>query len=250
MRIIKYQKYRKNTYLIKTSEEDLILYDDIIIKNELLLRNKITKEEIEKIKKENEALDCYYRGLDYLGRKMRSKKEVEDYLKKTYSKKDIDETIKLLEKEGYLNDFKYIEAYLNDALKFSNDGPLKIKNKLINLGIKEEVIDDYLKNISSLVWIKKCEKLLEKKLNSYHKDSRNTKILKAKNYLITCGYPSFLINDVIGNLEVKINPLGVKKEYQKIKEKLSKKYDSNKLDFYVKMKMKQKGYSDDEINFL
>ena len=41
MKILKYKKGKKNEYKIMTDEGEYILYDDIIIKYELLLKKEI-----------------------------------------------------------------------------------------------------------------------------------------------------------------------------------------------------------------
>ena len=79
MHIIKYQKDKKNTYLVTIDDNSYSLYDDIIIKFSLLLKKEISKKELMEILKANEELKCYYKALNYISRKMRTKKELEKY---------------------------------------------------------------------------------------------------------------------------------------------------------------------------
>ena len=46
MKILKYKKGKRNEYQILTDEKEYTLYDDIIIKHELLLKKEITKKEL------------------------------------------------------------------------------------------------------------------------------------------------------------------------------------------------------------
>ena len=60
MKILKYKKGKKNEYKILTDDGEYILYDDIIIKHELLLKKEINKKEWDSIIKENNLLKAYY----------------------------------------------------------------------------------------------------------------------------------------------------------------------------------------------
>ena len=128
MHIIKYQKDKKNTYLVTIDDNSYSLYDDIIVKFSLLLKKEISKKELMEILKANEELKCYYKAVNYISRKMRTKKELEKYLSKEFIKEDIDKAIEKLKKEKYLDEEMYLKAYINDSLRFSMDGKLKIKN--------------------------------------------------------------------------------------------------------------------------
>ena len=112
MKILKYKKYKGNEYKILTDEKEYILYDDIIIKHELLLKKEIKNQEWESILKENNLLKAYYDGLKAVSTKLRTEKELQTLLrKKEYSNKEIDYAICRLTKEGYLNNLIYIAQW-------------------------------------------------------------------------------------------------------------------------------------------
>ena len=90
MKILKYKKGRKNEYKILTDEKEYILYDDIIIKHELLLKKEINPQEWDLILKENNLLKAYYEGLKAINTKLRTEKELKAILtKKDYQTKEI-----------------------------------------------------------------------------------------------------------------------------------------------------------------
>ena len=104
MKILKYKKGKKNEYKIMTDEGEYILYDDIIIKYELLLKKEINKKEWESILKENHLLKAYYEGLKAINTKLRTEKELRTILrKKEFSEKEINYALERLNKDGYLN---------------------------------------------------------------------------------------------------------------------------------------------------
>lgn len=248
MQITKYKKAKKNTYLVTIDNNEYLLYDDIIVKYTLLLKKEITKNDLERILKDNQELKCYYKSLDYLSKKMRSKKEVIKYLEKNlFTKEEINKTIIKLTNEKYLDEENYLNAYLSDSLRFSNDGSLKIKQKLINLGLNKDLIINKLSLVEDHIWQEKCDKLALKKAKSNSKDSKQVILLKIKNFLINNGYELKYINNSLAKLNIETNLNNLEKEYEKIKAKLSKKYVGSNLDFQVKMKLLNKGYTNEEI---
>ena len=179
---------------------------------------------------------------------MRSKKEVIKYLEKNlFTKEEINKTIIKLTNEKYLDEENYLNAYLSDSLRFSNDGSLKIKQKLINLGLNKDLIINKLSLVEDHIWQEKCDKLALKKAKSNSKDSKQVILLKIKNFLINNGYELKYINNSLAKLNIETNLNNLEKEYEKIKAKLSKKYVGSNLDFQVKMKLLNKGYTNEEI---
>ena len=166
MYINKYKKVGKNKYKVYFEREEITLYEDIILKHNLLIKKDISLEELDEIIKENKDYDAYNIALNYIEVKMRSKKEIRDYLKrKEYDNKIINDVINKIEALGLLNENAYIKAYINDKINLSYDGPFKIKRNLLDLNFKEEDIDNYLYKIDDNIWKDKIIKLIDKKKN-------------------------------------------------------------------------------------
>ena len=87
MKIESYKKLKNGKYrLLFDNSETLDVYEDVILKLELLLKKNISESLKQKILEENEKQDVYAVGLKYIDTRVRSKKEVIDYLKrKEYS---------------------------------------------------------------------------------------------------------------------------------------------------------------------
>jgi len=248
MKIIKYTKLKNNQYQVDFDKESLILYDDIIIQYELLLKKYIKEDEFLKLKEENSSLKGYYLALKYLNYKMRTKKEIKDYLKKKgISDVSIEESIEKLEKQDYINDDKYTKFYINDSVKFSLNGPNLILQKLKEIGIKKETILQYLDKIPAEIWQEKIEKLIAKKVASNHSYSKRNLKNKLILFLQTKGYSKEMVWDNIENIQMPNDPSIIKKEKEKLERKLSRKYDGASLSYQVKMKLLQKGFASDEI---
>lgn len=134
---------------------DIITYDEVIIKLNLL--NEINID-IEKIYEENKYFEEYFKILKMIERKKRTKKEIDNIL---VNKNILTE----LENKGYIDDKKYVIAYLHDKLLLTNYGPLKLKYNLLKLGIDEELVNEELNKIDKSIFLNKLDKLNNKSIN-------------------------------------------------------------------------------------
>ena len=240
MKIIKYQKLNGNKYNVYLDNgEKIKLYEDIIIKEELLLTKEI--DDIDKLLELNSKYEIYEISLKYINTKIRSIKEMKDYLfKKGYSEIDINNTIDKLIKKGYLNDDYYSKCYITDRMNLSNDGPLKIKKHLDELEIPYPVYSKYLKDFNYSLQKEKVNDYISKKLKSNRKSRymfKNSMIVN----LVNLGYDKELVNECLYHIYVDDKD-NLVKEKEKIRKKLEKKYSGDELEYKIKQKLYQKGY--------
>ena len=219
-----------------------MLYEDVILKNNLLYNKDITLEILEKIMNENIYYEAYDLSLSFIEKKLRTKKEVINYLEdKGFNKRVIDETIKKLESVNLLNVRAYVEAFINDKVNLGNSGPYKIKKDLVNLGIDEDEINEYLNTISEDIWLSKLDKIVDKKMVSL----KNKSLFMIKNKLnmdlAIMGYDKDMINEVLSKL-TKNDGEAMKKEMEKAYNKYSKKYEGDALKWQIKNHLYRKGY--------
>jgi regulatory protein len=250
MEIKSFKKEKGNKYkIIFKDNTDIILYDDVIVKYNLLINKIIDNKKIEEIVSYNNNLDAYYIALKYINKKMCTKLEIEKYLaKKDFNQEIIKETINKLENNKAIDEKLYVKSYCNDKINFSNIGPNKIATKLSLLGIKKEEIYDYLETIDKNIWLNKINKLIDKKIKSNKNYSVSLLKNKILNSLINDGYDKNMIIDVLNNKNIEVNTNIILKEYNKQKNKLVKKYDGEALEFQIKLKLKSKGFSNEEID--
>ncbi len=248
MKIKKFKKTKDDIYeLLLENNEKLILYEDIILKNDLLIKKEIDESIISKLKKENDYSSVYNLCIKYISFKMRCKNEIKKYLlRKNISNEIIENVVSKLEKEGYINDKKYAEFYVKDKFKLSSSGPLKIKKELTSFGIKEEIIDYSINNIEKINWEEKLQKLISKKL-SLTKGSKKEKENKIISYFYNLGYDCTMIQDIMQDLDVKSDIHKLKKEYDLLIKKYSRKYNGNELNYIILNKLMMKGYTKKDI---
>ena len=242
MKILKYKKISRGRYKLTTDTSELVLYEDVILKNNLLYNKDITLEILEKIMNENIYYEAYDLSLSFIEKKLRTKKEVINYLEdKGFNKRVIDETIKKLESVNLLNVRAYVEDYVNDKVNLGNSGPYKIKKELVNLGIDEEEINEYLNTISEDIWLSKLDKIVDKNMVSL----KNKSLFMIKNKLnmdlAIMGYDKDMINEVLSKL-TKNDGEAMKKEMEKAYNKYSKKYEGDALKWQIKNHLYRKGY--------
>ena len=248
MKINKFKKIGSNKYKIYFDNESLIVYEDVILKYNLLYKKDIDNELLIEINKENYKSSIYDVSIKYISVRMRSKKELEEYLKKKkYDQKDIEETIKRLQSQDLLNDEKFAKSYINDKLYLTNYGLTKIKNDLLKLGVEEYIIDAIVNNIDLQVINDKLSKIIDKELKINSKLPTNKLNNKIINRCINLGYNSEDILNILNDKNIEGNS-NIEYDYKKIYEKYKNKYDEYKLNAVIKSKLYQKGYTIDEIN--
>ena len=246
MKIVKYQKLKTNKYKVFLENEDTItLYDQVILDNNLLLAKEI--DDIDKILKQNDYFDAYFLSIKYISRKLRTKKEIFNYLHNKFDIDIINDTIKRLEKEGYLNEDIYIKSYINDQVNLTNNGYYKILRDLKNNGLDEEKILSYLDTIDNQIWIDKAKKIIDKSIKNNNKYS--SKHLKEKLLydLNNKGYNNSDIIELVNKIDIKDDIEVLEKEYKKLYIKLSRKHSGKELELQLLNKLMSKGFNYSDI---
>lgn len=244
MKIKKYKKLARGQYSIILDDDSILnLHEDLILKYDLLLTKEIDNTMINVFLEENKKYTAYSDALRYLGIKMRSIKEIYEYLdKKMYSNEIINEVVEKLKKEKYLDDNLYASYYVVDRIKMSNDGPYKIMKDLEKKGICIEYINNSIIEFNDKVQQDKIDKLINKQIKSNHNKSSILLKKKILEYLINLGYDRSIILSRL-NVIYNFDDEDIKnKEYEKIYKKLSRKYSGYELEQMIKKKMYEKGF--------
>ena len=232
MQINKFKKVGSNKYKIIFDSTELLLYEDIILKYDLLIKKNIDEFLLDEIISENSYYDAYDKALGYIEAKLRTKKEIIDYLdKKGFDEKYIDYAIEKINKLGLLDDKLYVQSYVNDKINLTLDGPYKIRSYLLNLDIDESIINSYLNKIDKKIWYEKLDKIINKSYYMF--------INKLKNDLYNLGYDKEIIDEKLSNIKYSSN--AIEKDF----EKANKKYKDDKNK--IVSSLLRKGYSYEEI---
>lgn len=195
LQVIKLIKKNKGRYqVVLDNGESILLDEEIIIKYGLFLNKVINSSILSKIKTDNQYLEIYNQALKYISIRLRSKKEMDQYLiNKKYPQELIAKLIKQLSKQGYLDDYRFAEALINDRFQFSKDGPFKIKRRLEEHNLESLIIEELINKIDQQQIILKMEKLLARQIKLKSKESGYKLKNKLFAYLYNLGYDKELI---------------------------------------------------------
>ena len=244
MRIIKYKKGSKGLYKVELDDGRVLsLYEDVILKFDLLLKKEIMDSDLDSINKYNLECDVYYVALNNIKSRFKSEFELRNILKKKeYPDEYIELAITKLIKQGYLNDRLFARSYINNQMLTTSRGPLRIQRDLLDKKIDYNVINEELSVFSEEEQMMKIKKIISKKLQSNH--SRGGYVLKQKivNDVKLLGYDSLVISRVISEFDFSSNDEDIaKKEYNKLYKRLSHRYSGDELERKIREKLYQKG---------
>lgn len=199
MKIEKYESINNGQYKIYLSDGTILkINSDVIINNNLLYKKEIDNTLLNKILKENDNANIYNKCVKYISVRLRSKKEIIDYLKKL----NIDNTADIIDKltkNNLINDEVFTKAFIKDKINFTSYGPYRIRQELNKYNIDNEIIDKYINDIDEEILIGKIDKQINKMIKSNRKYSGN--ILKSKIYnnLYNNGFDKDMIINVLNN---------------------------------------------------
>lgn len=244
MKIIKYKKGSKGLYKVELDDGRVLsLYEDVILKFDLLLKKEIMDSDLDSINKYNLECDVYYVALNNIKSRFKSEFELRNILKKKeYPDEYIELAINKLIKQGYLNDRLFARSYINNQMITTSRGPLRIQRDLLDKKIDYNVINEELGVFSEEEQMMKIKKIISKKLQSNH--SRGGYVLKQKvvNDVKLLGYDSLVISRVISEFDFSSNDEDIaKKEYNKLYKRLSHRYSGDELERKIREKLYQKG---------
>lgn len=241
MKIQGYKYLGNSKYKVIINNEEYTLYEDIILKYDLLIKD-VNEKDLAKFLEENKRFEAYYVALKYIKTKLRTRKEIEEYLsKKDYNDFDIDYAVARLEQEKYIDERVYAKSYILDAINLKNIGPNKIVMELTNLGIDKNIVLDELSIFTNYIEEEKVYKYIEKSIKNNHNKSSYILKNKIKQNLINLGYNPNIINKYLNEYNIDDNKI-YQKELEKVKSKLSKKYTGKELEYKIKQNMYRKGF--------
>lgn len=248
MKIEKYSRQKNDMYLITLEDNSKIkLHEDLILKYQLLLTKEVDSNLLEILHQENMIYEVYNIALKYLNTKMRSRRELMNYLlKKGYEQSMIDTILEMISKQGYLNDQVYTASFIHDKMALSSDGPNKIREELRNLGISDDIIEERITVFTEEIENERIENIINKQIKKNHNKGPIVLKRKIQMYLINLGYSNTLVNQVLNGKKLGNDNIS-KQEYEKLYAKLSKKYSGKELEYKLKQKMYQKGFSSFDI---
>lgn len=244
MKVEKYRKKKDGKYCVTfTNGKEMELYEEVILSYELLLKKELDAKLITEIIDYNRECSVYYLALKYLKSRARSEKEVIDMLKKQNSSDEcMKHVIDKLVKQGYIDDVRYANSFLNQQLILTTRGPRKIAYELEKKGISKEIIQDTLILYTKEVECEKINKIVDKMITSNRNKSSLLLKRKIEQDLIHQGFHKDNIDMILSHTIFQNDDELYQKEYQKLYQKLQRKYSGDMLNYQIKQKLYQKGF--------
>lgn len=244
MKIEKFTKSKNGMYILELEDNSKIkIHEALILKYELLLTKKIEDKTLKEIQNNNKVYEIYELSLKYLKTRLRSIKELSEYLKKKgYDYDAIEKVIMILKKQGYLDENIYVSSFIHDKILMSSYGPNRIYSELEKVGIDKNIIDDKIIVFTKDMECERINKIIEKQIKNNHNKGESLLKRKIQCYLLSLGYSNSCINECINKYNFYDQNL-YKKEYEKILKQLSKKYSGKELEYKLKQKLYQKGFN-------
>lgn len=224
---------------------------DTLIKFQLKKGMELDDFSLMEIEYQDDVRKAYNIAVHHLARRMRSEKEVRDYLlQKEVEGPVIDEIIHKLTNQKYINDAEFALAFVRTQANTTDKGPDLIKLELKDKGISPEILMQALEEFPQEQQIEKAGKITGKFLSKTAKESWKVQKLKLEQLLLRKGYTYDVIQLAIQENE------GVKEANEELEairfqgEKLQRKF-SNYEGFEYEQRMKQalyrKGFSKEII---
>ena len=195
----KRNKERVNIYI--DNEYAFSISAELVYKENIKVKDEINVERLKKLADEDNYIKCKNSALKIIERTYKSEKELRDKLVlKGYDDHIIKLTINFLREYNLLNDTNYAKMYVKDRSR--NQGKNKIKYKLIQKGIDENIIEEelnkiYKDEIKKVVYEMALKKyrVLSKRENDNYKLTQ-----KLYRFLMGKGYDYDLIKDVVKSI--------------------------------------------------
>jgi regulatory protein len=126
-----------------------------------------------------------------------------DIIKKLNEKnttpEDIENIIKFLEDNKYLDDLRYSKLYASDKFKFNKWGKIKIRLMLIQKQIPETIIHEALSGIDDSEYVEMLKNVIKTKSKTLHETNPFSKKSKLFRHAASKGFEPALISELLGN---------------------------------------------------
>lgn len=181
-----------NVFVASTDIGEYDLFSEIIVKYSLG-NGEIDDEKFKRAVKESAEKIAFNTAVKYASSKLKTEKQIRDYLyKKEFKKATILPVIEKLKEYGVIDDKIYMESYIKSNQNFSKN---KLKQKLIMSGISKDLIDDKLNDLEDEdSCLTNAKKFLKNKIMD---QKTREKLIRRLTYL---GYSWDSINSVLKTL--------------------------------------------------
>lgn len=195
----------------------------------------------------------YTQTINFLSYRMRTKKEINDYLvKKEVDPEHITQIIEKLLSAKLLDDEQFAAMFVRTRINTSSKGPMLIKKELIEKGVAASIAELAVEQFPYEVQYEKILKWMEKKLDQQKKESFRKQIQRLQATLVQKGFTQDVIKDALSNINEEKDADAEWKALVHQGEKLFRKHQAKLEGYSLRNKVKEglyrKGFTIDSIN--
>lgn len=193
------QKKRSGYYNIFVDDKYAFSVSDLQLSNfDLSIGKEYSETELVTLVENATISKAYTRCLEYIIRRRRSEQEIRDYLKrKEFVEGAIDEVVKRLIRENYINDREFASAWIADRNLIKPRSKRVLQLELIKKGIDREIIQAAIEQQSVEDELDNLRKIAEKKLPRMRDKN------KLMSYLVGLGFGYGQVREVVDELMAK-----------------------------------------------
>lgn len=242
-KVVKIKKNQNGLYEVNLDKKELLLYEEIVLKYDVLIKKDISDYFVKKMIQENKEVDAYQKCLDYLKKQKKTEYEVRSYLnEQEFSLEVIEVVLERLRKLKLVDDYDYAKRYIHYMVSYRLTGPRNIRQCLLKRGIKEDISNSILKKYDAEVWYEKIRKQI---VSKRQRDIRKSDALFRQNIineLIYNGYPKVYVTEVLKDMDTDQDKEAIENELAYLYKKYQTKYSGYELSFRIKRRLSEEGF--------
>lgn len=213
--------------------------EDLLIKFHLRKGLEIDDETARMITEQDHIHKYYHQAINYLSYRMRTEKEINDYLaKKEADPEHIKVIIERLKAEKLVDDEAFANMFVQSRIQTTLKGPDLIKKELMQKGVSGKIASQAIRVFDYGVQYEKALKWVEKKGKQTTKHSYQKQLQQLQLTLRRNGFTQDVITDIISHIK---DEKDEDAEWDAIRlhgEKSLRKYSKKHAGYELRMKIK------------
>lgn len=251
----KKSKDRYNIFLNEGQDEKFGFSVDEAILIEFNLRKDLELDDatINELIQKDTVHKSYTQAINFLSYRMRTKKEIQDYLvKKEVDPEHITQIMEKLNEEKLVDDKQFAEMFLRNRINTSTKGPMLIKKEIIEKGVSADLASQAVEQYPYETQFENISIWINKKLNAGKKDSFRKQIQQLQATLMQKGFTQDVIKDALSEINEEKDEDAEWESVVYQGEKLVRKHQQKVTGYKLRNKVKEglfrKGFSMEMIN--
>src|SRR5699024_789279 len=181
--------------------------------------------------------------IHYLSYRMRTEKEIRDYLIRNQTNEAyIEQIISKLMEQNLIDDEAFANMFVRNRIQMTTKGPVLVRKELIEKGITGSIASEAVLAFTFEVQYEKAMKVAEKKVNKRSKHSFRKQMEQIQVSLVRKGFHQEVIQEVLREMKEEKNHLEEEEAIHLQGSKLISKHEQKLSGYELCNKVKQSLY--------